>query len=391
LEGIAVLDLSNVLAGPMATMYLADFGAEVIKVEHPARGDELRRYGTGDEELFFKLVNRNKKTVTLNLKSERGQELVRRIAGTVDVVVEAFRPGTLERWNIGYERLREINEGLVMARITAYGQTGPLSGEPGFGTLAEAFAGAAYISGYPDRPPLLPAFGLGDATTAIHAAFAIVLALYHREANGGTGQFIDLALYEALFTLIGPHVIDFAQLGVAQERLGGRLPFLSPRNTYQTADGAWIAVSGGTQKNFERIAEAFQLEPLLEDPRFRDNQARIANVDELDRLIAEAVRKLSLKEVLETARERQAPVGPAYNVAEIFDDAQYRSRENIVTVPDDRYGEVRMQNVVPTLSETPGRIDHAGRAMGADNHEVYVNRLGLSEDEVARLAAEGTI
>jgi len=383
--------LSNVLAGPMTAMYLGDFGADVIKVEHPERGDELRRYAAGEEELFFKLINRNKKTITLNLKNEKGQELIRRLARDSDVVVENFRPGTLERWGIGFEELRAENPGLIMVRITAYGQTGPLSSQPGFGTLAEAFAGAAYISGYPDRPPLLPAFGLGDASTAIHAAFAVMLALYERVANDGDGQFIDLALYEGLFTLIGPHAVDYDQLGVVQERLGGHLPFLSPRNTFRTADDAWIAVSGGTQNTFERVAHALGLSDLLEDERFATNQLRIANVDALDEAIQEAVGQLQLAEVLARAREFEAPIGPAYNIGQIFEDEQYAARENLVSVEDDRFGSIRMQNVVPRLSGTPGEIAHAGKAIGADNREVYGGRLGLSDAEMRELAGDGAI
>ena len=386
-----MLDLSNVLAGPMTAMYLADFGADVIKVEHPERGDELRRYAAGEEELFFKLINRNKKAITLNLKTDGGQGLIRRLARDADVVVENFRPGTLERWGIGYDHLRRENDGLVMVRITAYGQTGPMASLPGFGTLAEAFAGVAYISGFPDRPPLLPAFGLGDATTAIHAAFAVMLALFNRAAKGGSGQFIDLALYEGLFTLIGPHVVDYDQLGVVQERLGGRLPFLAPRMTYQAADDAWVAISGGTQRTFERVAEALDLHWLLQDSRFATNQLRIANVKELDEAIRLAVRKLTLAQLLERARASQAPIGPAYSVAQIFEDEQYQARENIVSVPDDRFGSVRMQNVVPRLSDTPGHIEHAGRAMGADNREVFVDRLGLSEAELDQLVRDGAI
>ena len=393
LSGVRVLDLSNLIAGPMATMYLADFGAEVIKVEHPERGDELRRWGHAKNGvgLYFKVLNRNKKTITLNLKSERGRELVKRMAREVDVVVESYRPGTLERWGIGYEDLRAVNERLIMARISGYGQTGPYSSRPGFGTIGEAISGYAYITGFPDRPPLLPSFGLGDASTAIHAAFAIMVALYYRDANGGVGQFIDLGLYEGLFTLLGPQVVNYDQLGLIQERDGSRLPFVAPRNTYQPRDGSWIAIAGSTQATFERIARALEIEHIIADPRFETNHRRLENVEALDEAIQEAVRKFTLDEVLERLQAFEAPVGPCYNIKQIFEDPHFQARENIVAVDDEELGRVRMQNVTPKLSATPGRIEHAGPPKGKYNREIYVDWLGLSEQELAELAAEGVI
>ena len=393
LRGVRVLDLSNLLAGPLATMYLADFGAEVVKVEHPERGDEMRNWGNEKNGvgLFFKMINRNKRVITLNLGTLQGQELLRRMVADFDVAVENFRPGTLERWGIGFEDLRRLNHGLIMARITGYGQTGPYAGRPGFGTLAEAFSGFAYITGFPDRPPLLPGFGLGDASTAIHAAFGIMLALYHREVNGGSGQYIDLGLYEGLFTLLGSFVLDYDQLGVVQERAGSRLPFLSPRNTYRTADGAWVVIAGGTPRTFERIARALEIEHVLGDPRFADNHLRIENAQALDAEIQGAVGRLTFAEVLQRFDEAEAPAGPAYSVRQIFEDPHYRARENITTVPDDELGPIRMQNVVPRLSETPGRIEHAGPPRGRHNREIYMGQLGLTESELEELARGGVI
>lgn len=393
LRGVRVLDLSNLIAGPMSAMYLADFGAEVIKVEHPERGDEMRRWGLNKNGvgLYFKVINRNKKTITLNLKSPKGQELVRRMVQDVDVVIESYRPGTLERWNLGYEQLRAINEGLIMLRISGYGQTGPYSHRPGFGTIGEAISGAAYITGFPDRPPLLPAFGLGDASAAIHAAFAVMVALYNRDVNGGKGQYIDLGLYEGLFTLLGPQVINYDQLGVVQERDGSRLPFVAPRNTYQTADGAWVAIAGSTQATFERVARALEIDHIIDDPRFIDNSRRLQNVEALDEEIQAGVRKFTLKEVLERLEEAGAPAGPCYNIKQIFEDPHFQARENIVAIPDEELGTVRMQNVVPRLSETPGHIEHAGPPKGKYNREIYMDWLGLSEEEMQQLAEEGVI
>ncbi|MFQ5426093.1 MAG: CaiB/BaiF CoA transferase family protein [Gaiellales bacterium] len=393
LDGVRVLDLSNLMAAPMAAMYLGDFGADVIKAEHPERGDELRNWGRKRDGvgLFFKVVNRNKKMVTLNLSTQGGQDLARRLASQADVVIENYRPGTMARWGLGWEQLSTINPGLVMAQVTGYGQTGPYSGRPGFGTLAEAFSGCAAITGFADRPPLLPAFGLGDATTAIHAAFAITAALYHRDASGGRGQVVDLALYEGLFTLLGPHVVDYDQLGVVQERHGSRIPHVAPRNTFHTADGHWVAIAGATQRTFERICAVLGIEDVLDDERFADNQARAANAETLDERIQEAIGKLPLDEVLTRFAEAEAPVGPAYDVAGIFADDHYAARENIVRVDDAELGPIRMQNAVPRLSATPGRIDHAGQPLGAHNAEVYEGLLGLGSEDLARLRDEGAI
>jgi crotonobetainyl-CoA:carnitine CoA-transferase CaiB-like acyl-CoA transferase len=389
LDGIRILDLSNLFAGPMATMYLADFGADVIKAEHPERGDELRRWGRHKDGvgLFFKVVNRNKRAITLNLSTPEGQELARRLAQHVDVVVENYRPGTMERWGLGWDVLSALNPRLVMARVTGFGQTGPYAERPGFGTIAEAFSGYVALSGYPDRPPLLPAFGLGDASTAIHGAFAIMLALYHRDANGGSGQVVDLALYEGLFTLLGPHVVDYDQLGVVQERRGSLVPHVAPRNNYRTADGHWMAIAGATQRTFERVCQVLGIEELVADPRFADNTARVANVEALDDAIQAAFGRLTLEEAMQRFAEAEAPVGPAYDVAGIFADPHYRARGNIAAVPDDELGTVRMQSPVPRLSATPGRVDHAGPRRGAHNREVYSGLLGLTDEELTALAA----
>ncbi|MEZ5098968.1 MAG: CoA transferase [Thermoleophilia bacterium] len=393
LEGVRVLDLSNLIAGPMTTMYLADFGADVIKAEHPERGDELRNWGRKKDGvgLFFKVVNRNKRTITLNLSTPEGQGLVRRLVPEVDVVVENYRPGTLERWGIGWDDLRALNPRLVMARVTGFGQTGPYRSRPGFGTLAEAYSGYAALSGWPDRPPLLPAFGLGDASTAIHGAYAIMVALYHRDAVGGEGQQIDLSLYEGLFTLLGPHVVDYDQLGVVAERTGSRIAHVAPRNTYQTADGRWMAIAGATQRTFERICQVLGIEDVLEDARFADNQARVANVEALDERIQAAFGRLTLEEAMERFGEAEAPVGPAHDVAGIFADPHYRERGSIASVADDELGTIRMQAPAPRLGGTPGRIEHAGPPRGAHNDEVYRGLLGLTDDELAALRERGAI
>jgi len=370
----------------MAAMFLGDFGAEVIKVEHPVRPDELRQWGNAKDEvgLYFKVLNRNKKTVGLDLKSDEGRNLALRLAEKCDVVVEGFRPGTLERWGLGWPTLKEVNPELVMLRISGYGQTGRYHSRAGFGTIAEAYSGAASLIGDNGGPPLLAPFPLGDATTAIFGAFGVVVAL-HRRAREGGGQVVDLALYEGLLTLLGPQVIDFDQLGYVQERDGSRLPFVSPRNAYETEDGRWVALSGSTQRTFERLMHGFSLAHVITDPRFASNRDRMANAAALDEEIRAAVKKLPLERVLTIAEEAEAPLGPVNDVADLFKDGHIRDRQNVVTLEDSELGSVKMQAVVPKLGESPGRIAHAGPRHREYNRAVYSELLGLDEATLADL------
>jgi formyl-CoA transferase len=389
LRGVRVLDLSNLLAGPMTGMFLADFGAEVIKVEHPSTSDGMRSWGTLKDNigLFFKVINRNKKLITLDLHHEKAQAVVRRMIADVDVVIENFRPGTLERWGIGYADLAAINPGLVMARITGYGQDGPYASRRTLGTLAEAYSGLAYVSGYADNRPLLPPFGLGDSSTAITTAYGIMVALYNRDVRGGKGQVVDGALFDGLFTLLGPHVIDYDQTGTIQER--GASAHVAPRNTYQTADGRWVVLSGGTHRTFERIANALGAGYLVDDPRFGSNPSRIENSADLDDELQKVIGALPYAELVARMEAAAAPIGPVMNVAQIFEDPQYEYRESIVRVPDDDFGSVRMQNVVPRLADTPGVVVKAGGSAGSDNDEVLATLGGLSPTEIDDLRKEG--
>ena len=392
LKGIKILDLSNLMAGPMTCMYLADFGADVVKAEHPKKGDEMRGWGNSKNGigLFFKVVNRNKRTITLNLSTAAGQQLARDFAAEVDVVVESFRPGTLERWSLGYEELSKINPALILVRISGYGQSGPNSDRPGFGTIAEAMSGAAYINGYDDRAPLLPAFGLGDSSTAIHGAYAVTLSLLARQKDG-KGQCIDLALYDGLLTMLGPHIIDFDQLGIVQERTGGRLPFVAPRNAYSTLDGGWIALSGSTQATFERTLMALGLQKFMDDPRFNSNALRVKNVEALDTILQNRFNELEISAALSLLREAGAPAGQVNSVRDVISDDHVQARENLSRLLDEDLGEVLMQSVVPRLLRTPGSLRHAGHSKGRDNAEVYSDWLGLDEAQLARLHGEGAL
>lgn len=391
LDGIRVLDLSNHGAAPMATMHLADHGADVIKVEHPDGGDEMRRWGNLKDGigLFYKVANRNKRCITLDLKHPRGQELARRLASEVDVVVENFRTGTLERWGLSYADLAQDNPSLVMLHVTGFGRTGPRATSPGFGSLTEAFAGAVYANGFPDRRPLIQPFMFGDSSAAIFGAFSVMLALLHAHRTG-QGQEIDLALHEPVLAMLGPMVIDHDQLGLVQERSGGESPHVAPRGTFRTHDGGWVAASGSTQATFERICRALGAEELIADPRFVTNSARVANIHDLFTVMDRLIGQFNRVELLARAAEHDATIVPVNSIADIVVDPQIVARENIATVVDHDFGAVRMQNLAGRLSATPGRITHAGRALGADNAEVF-GGLGLGETELAELVREGII
>jgi crotonobetainyl-CoA:carnitine CoA-transferase CaiB-like acyl-CoA transferase len=385
LEGVRVIDIASFLAAPIGAMFLADFGAEVIKVERPGTGDQSRYWGNNKDGvgLYYKVLNRNKKSITADLHTPLGVEILKRLVKTADILVENFRPGTLEKWGLGWDVLSEINPKLVMLRITGFGQTGPNSPRAGFGTLAEAYAGFAYINGFPDQPPILPAFGLADSTAGLMGAYLAMVALKGREVNGGKGQYIDLALYEPLFTLLGPQAVDFDQLGLIQERTGSLHSFTAPRNSYRTKDGKFVAIAGGSQSTFERMCAALECPDIPKDPRFADNRLRMKNNQELDPPLGAAVARLTLDELLARFVACEGAAAPVNNIEQIFADEHFAARENIVTVYDEELGgPIRFQNVAGKLSATPGRVDHAGQRLGASNREILVDELGFSEAEL---------
>jgi crotonobetainyl-CoA:carnitine CoA-transferase CaiB-like acyl-CoA transferase len=384
LAGTTVVDISNFLAAPLCSMFLADFGADVVKVERPGLGDEVRRWGEvkNGVGLYYKAVNRNKKSVTADLRTPFGVEVVKRLVAKADVLVENYRTGTIEKWGLGPDVLTAINPGLIVVRITGFGQTGPNRRRPGFGTIAEAYAGYVHISGEPDRPPLLPGFGLADSTTGLMAAYLTSVAL-HEKRRSGRGQVIDLALYETLLTLLGPQVVNYDQLGIVQERAGSRLPFTAPRNIYRTRDGKFISVGGSAQSIFERICLALDIPDLPRDPRFADNRARLTNVDALDAALQAAIGRFDRDDLMRRFVELEAAISPVNNVEDIVNDPHVQARENIVAVPDEELGgPLRMQDVVGKLSRTPGAIRHTGPRLGEHNRDVLVGQLGFSEEEV---------
>lgn len=385
LAGFKVVDISNFLAAPMCGMYLADFGAEVLKVERPGHGDEVRYWGEDKNGvgLYFKVLARGKKSIELDLRTPFGVDAVKRLVADADVVLENYRTGTLEKWGLGWDVLSAINPGLVMVRVTGYGQTGPNRNRPGFGTLAEAYSGFVHINGYPDRPPLLPGFGLADSTTGLMAAFLTSVAL-HEKRTSGRGQIIDLAIYETLLTLLGPQVVNFDQLGLVQERAGSRLPFTAPRNTYRTKDGLYVSMAGSAQSTFERICDALGIAHIVTDPRFVTNRARLVNAEALDIELQAGIERFDRANLLERFVTLDATAAPVNTVADILADPHIQARENIVTLHDDELGgPVRMQNVVGKLSRTPGGITGAGPRLGQHNREVLIDRLGYTEADLA--------
>jgi crotonobetainyl-CoA:carnitine CoA-transferase CaiB-like acyl-CoA transferase len=390
LAGLKVLDASTLFAGPLAATLLGDHGAEVIKVEHP-RGDPARTHGAQKDGvgLWWKMLSRNKKAITLVLSTPRGQELFRALAAEADVVVENFRPGTMERWGLGWAELSAVNPRLVMARVTGFGQFGPYATRPGFGTLAEAMSGFAAVTGEPDGPPTLPPLGLADGVAALTTAFGIMTALRARETTG-RGQVLDMAIIEPLLHLMGPGVIAYDQLGVLQQRTGNRSTNNAPRNTYRCADGRWVAVSTSAQSIAERVMRLVGAPELVEEPWFASGAARAEHVEVLDAAVGSWIAARDRDEVVAAFEKAEAAVAPIYTAADALADPQYAALGTFVTLPDEELGEVRFQNVPFRLSETPGRVRSSGPRLGRDTAEVLA-RVGVDAAELARLRAEGVV
>jgi crotonobetainyl-CoA:carnitine CoA-transferase CaiB-like acyl-CoA transferase len=389
LDGLRVLDVSTVLAGPLTCQLLGDYGAEVIKVEHP-RGDSMRGHGRDKDgiPLWWKMVSRNKRCIGLYLGDPDGAEVFRQLVATADVVVESFRPGTLERWGLGFEELRKVNRRLVLVRISGFGQTGPYRERAGFGTLAEAMSGFAAITGEPDGPPTLPPFGLADGIAGITGAAATMMALYHRDARGGEGQEVDLAILEPLVTVLGPQPIVYDQLGEVQQRTGNRSVNNAPRNTYRTSDGKWVAVSTSANSIAERVMHLVGKPELIDEPWFATGAGRAKHAELLDGLVSDWVAERTREQVLDAFTEAGAAIAPVYDVADLMADQQVIARDAITTVDDEDLGPVRMQNVPFRLSATPGEIRFTGRSLGADTDAILGDELGL---DVADLRERGIV
>ncbi len=393
LSGLTVVEAGSMISANTVGKFLADFGADVIKIEHPETGDHLRQFGPQKEGvgLWWKYLGRNKRSVTLDISGEAGQAVFEDLVSEADALVENFRPETLERWNVGWDRLSELNPGLVMVRLTGFGQTGPYSERPGFGTLAESMSGFAYLNGYADREPLLPPTGLADGIAALYSTFAVMYALYHRDVNGGGGQYIDTSLTEPIFSLLGPQPLRYQHLDDVERRSGNRSTSSAPRNVYETGDDRYVAISASAQPVAMRVFDAIERPELKHDSRFADNEARLENAEELDAIIQEWMEAHTREEVIDRFEECEATIAPVYNVADILDDEHYRDRDAVVEVADDQLGEGLVQNTFPRFSETPGEITHLGPQLGEHNDEVYGDLLGYDDATLADLEDEGAI
>lgn len=391
LEGLKVVDSATIFAGPVLATLLGDFGADVIKVEHPD-GDSLRTMGWEKDGVSFwwAFANRNKRGVTIRLSDPRGARILKELVADADVYIENFRPGTLESWGLGWDVLSAINPRLVMVRTTGFGQEGPYSHRPGFGTLAEAMSGFAAINGQPDGPPTLPPFALADGVASMIGAYATMVALFNRDRTG-KGQMIDLAIYEPIFWLLGPQALVYDQLGVVQGRTGNRAPFTSPRNVYMAKDGRWLALSASAQSIADRTMTIIGRPDLAEKPWFKDHSGRLENQDEVDEAIGSFIAARTTEEVLTAFEEGEAAIAPIYDIADIMKDPQFIERQTIISVEHPTLGPLVMPNVIPTLSDTPGSIRSCGPDLGEHNLEILVDQLGYSRQELIELEKEGIV
>ncbi|MDB5413518.1 MAG: formyl-CoA transferase [Rubritepida sp.] len=393
LHGLRVIDAGQMIAAPLACTMLADFGADVLKIEHPVQGDAMRTRPPEKEgkSLWWKVIGRNKRNITLNLSKPEGRDLLLRLVETADVLVENYRPGTFERWGLGYDVLSKINPRLVMVRVSGYGQTGPYAQRGGYGTVAEAFTGLPSFTGFPDGAPTLSSsYAQADSVASTFAVMGAMFALHERQTSG-RGQEVDVSLFEPLFRLIEFQTIAYDQIGMVRERIGNRSSTDSPRNAYRTRDDRYITISASTQKSFDRLVEAMGMGELVSDPRFTDGLLRQRHADVLDQIMAGWFLRHDFEKALKILEDGEVVAGPIMTIADIFRDPHYAARKTIVPVPDADFGTVRMQNAVPLMSRTPGQVRHSGGTLGEQNEEIWIGELGLTREQYDRLRAAKVI
>jgi formyl-CoA transferase len=388
LAGVKVVELGQLIAGPFAGKFFAEFGAEVIKLEPPGSGDPLRQWrklhdGTS---LWWYVQNRNKKSVTVNLREPDGQAVARKLIERADVVIENFRPGTLEKWGLGYEALAKLNPGLVMLRLSGFGQTGPMAAQAGFGSVGESMGGLRYVTGYPDRAPVRPNLSIGDAIAALHGVIGTMMALRHRDVNGGRGQVVDVALYEAVFNMMESVIPEYDMFEVVRERTGSSLSGIVPSNTYLCGDGQHVVIGANGDSIFKRLMNLIGRRDLAEDAGLADNAGRCERVEQLDGVIGEWTSRYPVDEVVRMLNDAQVPNGKIYSAADIVRDPQYLAREMIREVLVPGGARVKVPGVVPKLSDTPGELEWVGPALGEHTNEVLAS-CGYSETQIGELRA----
>lgn len=393
LKGLKVLEMGQVIAGPFCGALLAGFGAEVIKIEKPKTGDPLRvwRKMHNGTSLWWLSMGRNKKSVTLDLTHAKGQEIARRLAAKVDILVENFKPGTLEKWGMGYPELRALNEGLIMVRVSGYGQTGPFAARPGYANVAEGFGGIRYISGDPDRPPVRTGLSLGDTLAGLHAALGALTAVYHRDVNGGTGQIVDVAIYEAIFNMMESTLAEYDKFGHVRERLGAKIEGIVPTSTYPTRDEKFIIIGANGDSIFRRLMKKIGRADLAAHPEMQDNAGRVGHEAEIDGAIADWTLTKTYDEAYAAMLEADVPTGPVYSIADIVKDEHFNAREIFETVEIAPGDTVKIPAVLPKLSETPGGTDWIGPRLGEHNEEIFRGFLGMSQSEFEDLTADEII
>lgn len=393
LSDLRVLEMGQLLAGPFCGQLLADFGAEVIKIEAPGVGDPMRQWGREKphgKSLWWPVVARNKKSITLNLREKDGQDIVRKLVENTDILIENFRPGTMERWNLGYEELSRINPRLVMVRVTGFGQTGPYSKRAGYGAIGEAMGGLRYVVGDPSTQPSRMGISIGDELAAVHACMGAMFAIHARERTG-KGQIVDSAIYEAVLNMMESLVTEYDVAGYVRERTGAILPNVSPSNVFDTSDGKLLLIAANQDTVFKRLAEAMGRPELAEDERYATHSARGKYQKELDGLINEWTRTIPLTELEERMNEFGVPCGLIYKAEDMLEDEHFKAREAIVDVEHPDFGSIKMQNVAPRLSDTPGAVRHVGPTLGEDNDYVLGELLNLDGCEQRRLKDAGVI
>lgn len=392
LTGVRVLELGTLIAGPYAASVLAQFGAEVIKVESPSDGDPLRNWRKlhAGTSLWWYSQSRNKKSLTLDLKHEKGQAVVRKLVESADIVIENFRPGTLEKWNLGWEALHAINPNMNMVRVSGYGQSGPYRDRPGFAAIAESLGGMRYLAGYPDRPPVRVGVSIGDTLASLYGVIGALLALHHHKVNGGQGQLIDVALYEAVFGCMESLIPEFSAFGFVRERSGASLPGIAPSNTYPCRDGNYVIIAGNSDSIFKRLMVAIERPDLAEDPQLARNEGRVARVDMLDGAISGWTTRHDLEHVLAVLEKAAVPCGRIYNAEDIARDPHYKARDMLEEHQLPNGDQVTFPGIVPKLSETPGQTRWLGPQLGQHTGEI-LQQLGMSEQEVAELRQQGVV